>query len=1829
MEIMRKKATPSGLSGRKNKSVLFCNGPGLNKHTLLWVALVCVLVHIQPTRAQQLDLADPAVRTAFVEQLAQRSQAEKEQAWAIAQSQGWAPKAEIDGVLFELMAIRNGRVYMNTTNNENAAISTATDLVRNTAPYNVDGTGETVGIWDGGSVLSTHQEFGARVSVMDGAASSYHSTHVGGTVGASGVVTAAMGMAPNVDIDSYNWTNDEAEMASRGMSFAGEPGTIQVSNHSYGTSAGWNWNYTPPRWYGTWGLGYREDELFGMYSDTTRWWDEICYNAPYYLPFKSAGNNRNDDAPSTGTTFAYYDGGWQTKSYDPATDPCDDGWDNGGYDTISHKGIAKNLMTVGAVDDAVLSGSRHLPSATMADFSGWGPTDDGRIKPDVVGNGVDLYSCDDDHNADYTSLDGTSMSTPNISGSAILLVEYYKMLFPGQYMRASTIKGLIIHTADDLGNPGPDYSFGWGLVDTQAAADVIAEQYDNPGTDIILEGLLNAANPDDSYTIDCNGSTPIRVTLCWTDPPASDSTALDDPAIKLINDLDLRIVGPGGSPTYYPYVLNPASPASNATTGDNVRDNVEQVYIDSPAAGTYTVQVSHKASLTDGEQHYSLILSGSGVMTGGVLVYFGQCGAAPDNVTPALANLGITNVTEVYTSADFESRLSSGSWELVIVDIYAGSLPGSSLDALVNYYDGGGKVICASWDLYSSHSAHPFVDRAGVTLAGDYTATEPIYAWIESPLFTTPNPVPDMTSYSNRCGRDGQYVQPVTASAHAGYTTSPAINEAAITVNAASRLILNAFAPQNFDQDQDTDGKIDMVELYENEINFLTGCLPPVPTNPSPPDGATGVPLDTDLSWNQALYGIRDSCDAAYAIDIYTGAPSFIGPSGVTGSTCGLAHSGGSVLYGSKPYGLTLIEVDGSGVEIRGSQGMEGMAYDPQTGTVYGSLNGSFFTINRTTGDVLTTLPNWPDDVEGLAFVPSVGTQGSVYGIDDDGELHRYDVALGTFTLVGNTGLAGASDNSGLAYAADLDVLFHVTRNAGNLYRIDKDTAVATLVANTGITGSTGFSGLAYGPAVGGGAAATATATKQGAEDSDDPLLTTDELGPVVIEVDVQHDSGRSSYGSLDLDIGSEAPMPEPSPPVTVDVQAFNDGQANIAAGQIDATTGETFQPAPHLDLAPLKTLSAGGAVLWDLTHGVYFNYEPSGRYSSLVSVLAGKGYTVDTTTAGVDNLDLSVYDVLVVSVGSAWYSAYTASEVTAIQTFVSNGGGLLVMGENTNTPNANINPVAQAYGVTCGVSYLTPDDLYFTNLAAHAVFAGCSQIYYRAAGELSAGSPGQLVAWADTGEGTVAVAESGAGRIVVTGDADFCANSNIGTADNQLFAESVFDWLSMRGGCYRFGGSSESYAGTNRMRGNVYTVSSSQVLSEIKMELDLSASGQYILTDEFDYWEDQSSHSYATTGEVSLGAYNCGLDDSLRVGSCSHGTGSARIVVSVIPGTDELKLRYKVPIVNSAGSALYVDGVYQGTIVSNGCDWEEKVVTGMSSYTADGAVEIEIADEVIGCDGDVQITYIEVYSLAADIDLYYYVLASATVDGSYTPIFEKMVTTAGVGRAFYSSGPIGVLLQPGIYYGIGIAWGSDTVTYYRDPATLPRSWALGTVEKTLQATGVTPPIVGPITPGTFAGAEYSMELCFGGCPTTYDVYLGTTPGSLGLICADTSAPICDPGLLACCRTYYWKVVAKNCCGQTAGPIWSFTTLGVGTCWDPAQCRGQPYGDATCDGTVNLADLFALKADFGKCAPWTSPECCADFTQDGCINLADLFALKAGFGSSGYSPSTLNQTCPP
>jgi hypothetical protein len=539
----------------------------------------------------------------------EQSRSTRAAAWDLARRQGWSPYIVRGDFASELMAIRDGAVYVCQTANQSAGISAAVDLVRNAAPYNLDGAGQTVGVWDGGSVRTTHQELTGRVLIRDASAWLNHATHVAGTVGAAGYQSSAMGMAPGVYIDSYNWTNDLAGMTLRAMAVPGESGKIQISNHSYVYAAGWDNSSGTYRWYGTW--GELESFHFGQYEDSARQWDQLCYDAPYYLPVKAAGNDRDDPVPPVGGTFQYWlNDKWNSETYDPQTDPPADNWDDGGYDTLSTISTAKNPLVVGAVSDATYGGYRDPSSATMAVFSVWGPTDDGRIKPDIMATGVNLYSCTADGIAAYATYSGTSMAAPVVSGSAALLTEYHSTLFSGQYMRSSMLKGLMIHTADDLPPSGPDYKTGWGLLNVQAAAEQLRLHQRAPGTFRMVNGSLSAAQPTASQPYTWDGTHPIKVTICWTDPPGEVRTGLDNPALCLVNDLDLRVHAPDGTTIHLPFVLDPASPGTPATTGDNIRDNVEQVYIPAPVAGTYTVQVGHKGTLVGTEQPYALLVSG-------------------------------------------------------------------------------------------------------------------------------------------------------------------------------------------------------------------------------------------------------------------------------------------------------------------------------------------------------------------------------------------------------------------------------------------------------------------------------------------------------------------------------------------------------------------------------------------------------------------------------------------------------------------------------------------------------------------------------------------------------------------------------------------------------------------------------------------------------------------------------------------------------------------------------------------------------------------------------------------------------------------------------------------------------------------------------------------------------------------------------------------------------------------------------------------------------------------------------------------------------------------
>lgn len=458
-----------------------------------------------------------------------------------------------------------------------------------------------IALWDGGRVLATHQELAGRVVQQDNpSALSDHATHVSGTLIASGVNAVAKGMSFGAQqLQAYDFNNDVTEM------FAAASGLL-ISNHSYGELAGWNYNTDKSRWEFLGNPGDTADFKFGYYDDQSQAWDSIAYNAPNYLIVKSVGNNRNSNGPAVGQPYYRYN---SSGTMIPAGNRPAGISSNDGFDIIPTYGVAKNIISIGAVNP--IPGGYNSPAdVVLADFSSWGPADDGRIKPDLVADGINVLSSVSTSNNAYAIYSGTSMSSPAAAGSGFLLQEYYYRLHQ-QFMLSSTLKGILIHTADEAGAAdGPDYQFGYGLIDMPKAASVITS---NNADQLIRESILANAGIPFSLPVVASGKGPLTVTLSWTDPAASVNAVdiLNNPTPKLVNDLDLRVTGNGI--TYTPWILDRLNPSNPATHGDDTLNNVEKIQIPNTIPGkTYTISVSHKGTLRNGSQAYSLIVSGVG-----------------------------------------------------------------------------------------------------------------------------------------------------------------------------------------------------------------------------------------------------------------------------------------------------------------------------------------------------------------------------------------------------------------------------------------------------------------------------------------------------------------------------------------------------------------------------------------------------------------------------------------------------------------------------------------------------------------------------------------------------------------------------------------------------------------------------------------------------------------------------------------------------------------------------------------------------------------------------------------------------------------------------------------------------------------------------------------------------------------------------------------------------------------------------------------------------------------------------------------------------------------
>jgi alpha-tubulin suppressor-like RCC1 family protein len=495
------------------------------------------------------------------------------------------------------------------------------------APYNLTGQGVDVLVYDAGLARETHQGFGGRLHVRDWfPGDTRHATHVAGTIGGNGAGSASnqqKGMAPNVTMESY---------AYFGGGLYSDPGDLQadyteaiqtfgvdLANNSIGSNVELN------------GLAC---SIQGDYTVTDQLIDSIVRGG-LGAPFRVVWANGNERQASRCDTEGF-----------------------GDYYSIAPPAGAKNHITVGALNSN---------DDSMTWFSSWGPTDDGRMKPDVaapgdqIGGDGGVTSTGDASDSEYYVNRGTSMAAPTVTGAVALLLEDYRVRFPGTDPRNSTLKVLLAQTAVDLGNAGPDYQTGYGSVRIKQAIDLMR------GTARFLESDVSQGSVRTYAVSVASGTSQLKATVAWDDYPGTPNVFQ-----VLVNDLDVIIRAPNGT-VYYPWTLNPNSPSAAAVrTTKNFRDNIEQVRVDNPAAGMWSIEVSG-IYVPQGPQTFSITASAALCPTVPPTLSAPSNGATGVPVTPLLDWDDVSGAAsydvQVATSAAFttiaaSASVSTSSWNV-------------------------------------------------------------------------------------------------------------------------------------------------------------------------------------------------------------------------------------------------------------------------------------------------------------------------------------------------------------------------------------------------------------------------------------------------------------------------------------------------------------------------------------------------------------------------------------------------------------------------------------------------------------------------------------------------------------------------------------------------------------------------------------------------------------------------------------------------------------------------------------------------------------------------------------------------------------------------------------------------------------------------------------------------------------------------------------------------------------------------------------------------------------------------------------------------------------
>lgn len=401
------------------------------------------------------------------------------------------------------------------------------------SPYNLNGQGYVAGVWDGGRARDTHQDLqsaGSPNPINNGTKRVRKMDGTSEHYHATHVVGTVIGdgsgnaSARGYAPEAFVLSYDWNSMDSERRTARNQYRHV-ADNHSYGNSGG--------------GTGGYDGSAQASDSDIRDLFINMC---------KSAGN------------------------------------DGSGDNSCSDDTCMKNAYVIGATNDP--------PGGSIAGFSSRGPTDDGRLIPHFCANGVGVTSTysssSSSSNSLYASLDGTSMSGPSACGSLVLISQLYDREMNNRFLAPDAGRAIVALTAIDMGNAGPDYRYGFGIVDCKRACDLILADESSGGRHIV-RGQVRQGGMVEYDCVVTSSATPLRVVCSWLDLPGTTGAGT-----KLVNDLDLELVAPNGSTVHFPYRGLTATGSQThvwTQTAANRRDNIELASVTSPATGIWKIRV--------------------------------------------------------------------------------------------------------------------------------------------------------------------------------------------------------------------------------------------------------------------------------------------------------------------------------------------------------------------------------------------------------------------------------------------------------------------------------------------------------------------------------------------------------------------------------------------------------------------------------------------------------------------------------------------------------------------------------------------------------------------------------------------------------------------------------------------------------------------------------------------------------------------------------------------------------------------------------------------------------------------------------------------------------------------------------------------------------------------------------------------------------------------------------------------------------------------------------------------------------------------------------------